>query len=108
MSDQQLSLTISDALVEALAAAVSDRLVSVLGTAGTAGVGERWPEWMAIETAARYLDVSPHRLRKLVSRREIPFHQEDKGCRVLFRRGDLDDWMSSFRVPTRPSSRSQA
>jgi len=100
VSDQQLGVVIPDAVVEALAAAVSDRLLSALGAAGA---GERWPEWMAIETAARYLDVSPHRLRKLVSRREIPFHQEDKGCRVLFRRGDLDDWMSRFRVPARAS-----
>jgi excisionase family DNA binding protein len=58
---------------------------------------------MAIETAARYLDVSPQRLRKQVAHRQIPFHQEDKGCRVLFRRSELDDWMSSFRVPARAS-----
>ena len=53
---------------------------------------------MAVETAARYLDVSPQRLRKHVAQRRIPFHQEDKGCRVLFRRSDLDDWMSTFHV----------
>ncbi len=101
MSEQQLGLVIPDAVVEALAIAVSERLLPALHAAGE----ERWPEWMAVETAARYLDVSPHRIRKLVSRREIPFHQEDKGCRVLFRRGDLDDWMASFHVPARTPAR---
>jgi excisionase family DNA binding protein len=94
----QLTLTIPDKLVDAIAAAVAEHLLPVLRTAGD---GERWPEWMAIETAARYLDVSPQRLRKLVARRQIPFHQEDRGCRVLFRRSDLDEWMAEFRVPTR-------
>jgi excisionase family DNA binding protein len=56
-----------------------------------------WPEWMSVETAARYLDASPERLRKLVARREIPFHQEAPGCRVFFARRDLDDWMTSCR-----------
>jgi excisionase family DNA binding protein len=102
VTDRQLGLVIPDAVVEALAIAVSERLLPALRAAGEA---ERWPEWMAIETAARYLDVSPQRLRKLVSRREIPFHQEDKGCRILFRRGDLDDWMSTFHVPARTPGR---
>jgi excisionase family DNA binding protein len=98
----ELGLYIPDTVIEALATAVSERLLPALHAADAA---QPWPEWMAIDTAARYLDVSPQRLRKLVSRREIPFHQEDKGCRVLFRRGDLDDWMSSFHVPARTPAR---
>jgi excisionase family DNA binding protein len=58
---------------------------------------ENWPEWMSVETAARYLDVSPERVRKLQSRREIPFHQEGPGCRVFFRRSDLDGAMAELR-----------
>jgi len=98
MSEPRLSLTIPDEVVEALAIAVSERLLPHLRATGET---ERWPEWMAIDTAAQYLDVSPQRLRKHVAQRRIPFHQEDKGCRVLFRRGDLDEWMSSFHVPAR-------
>ena len=93
-----LSLSIPDALIEALATAVSKRLLPTLQTSGGC---EPWPEWMAIETAARYLDVSPQRIRKLVANRHIPFHQEDRGCRILFRRTDLDEWMTRFRVNTR-------
>jgi len=97
-----LNLTVPDEVIEALAIAVSQRLLPALRAAGEM---ERWPEWMAVETAARYLDVSPQRLRKQVAQRQIPFHQEDKGCRVLFRRSDLDEWMSSFHVPARTRRR---
>lgn len=60
--------------------------------------GPTWPQWMAVETAARYLDASPERLRKLAGRRQIPFVQEAKGCRLEFSRADLDRWMRSRRV----------
>jgi len=59
----------------------------------------RWPEWMAVETAARYLDVSPERLRKLIARRAVPYCQAGRGCRVLFARRDLDEWMEGQRKP---------
>jgi len=97
VNDQQLALTIPEEVIEALAAAVSERLLPHFHANGP----DPWPEWMAIETAARYLNVSPQRLRKQVAQLQIPFHQEDKGCRVLFRRSDLDDWMNSFRIPAR-------
>jgi excisionase family DNA binding protein len=58
---------------------------------------DSWPAWMSVDTAARYLDVSPERLRKLQARRAIPYHQEGTGCRVLFCRRDLDNWMGTFR-----------
>lgn len=93
-----LGVSIPDSVIEALATAVCERLLPALQAAGR---GEPWPEWMAIETASRYLDVSPQRIRKLVSHRQIPFHQEDRGCRILFRRADLDEWMARFRVQTR-------
>ncbi len=59
---------------------------------------EPWPQWMTVETAARYLDVSPGRLRKLVARRQVPFAQEGKGCRLNFSRDDLDQWMRAQRT----------
>ncbi len=58
---------------------------------------DTWPIWMSVETAARYLDVSAERVRKLQARRKIPYHQEDVGCRVHFNRRDLDVWMAEFR-----------
>ena len=55
--------------------------------------GATWPEWMSVETAARYLDMPVERIRKLIARRAIPFAQEGSGCRIFFSRHDLDDWM---------------
>jgi excisionase family DNA binding protein len=62
-----------------------------------ASVGVTSPEWMNVETAAAYLDCTPERLRKLIARREIPFHQEAPGCRIFFRRQELDEWMTASR-----------
>jgi excisionase family DNA binding protein len=55
--------------------------------------GGGWPEWMSVETAARYMDVSPERVRKLIAQRRIPFSQEAPGCRVFLRRSALDACM---------------
>jgi hypothetical protein len=52
-----------------------------------------WPAWMSVETAARHLDSPVERLRKLKDRHAIPYSQEGPGCRVFFRRADLDAWM---------------
>jgi excisionase family DNA binding protein len=60
-----------------------------------------WPEWMNLETAAAYLDSSPERIRKLVARREIPYHQEAPGCRLSFKRHDLDQHMRTQRIEPR-------
>jgi excisionase family DNA binding protein len=58
---------------------------------------EPWPEWMSAETAARYLDITVERIRKLKERGRIPYHQEGPGCRVFFKRTDLDAWMEKHR-----------
>jgi excisionase family DNA binding protein len=83
------------AALEQMRATLRDELLADLRAERDAAA---WPEWMSVDTAARYLDVSPERLRKLQARRQIPYHQEDVGCRVLFRRTDLDSWMNTFRV----------
>jgi excisionase family DNA binding protein len=84
-----------------LALAIPDDAVAEIVERVAALVVERmqveshsWPEWMSVETAARYLDVSPERLRKLQARRQLPYHQEGPGCRVFFRQKELDAAMS--------------
>jgi excisionase family DNA binding protein len=76
----------------------NEAAVTAIAATVTQPAVEPWPEWMRIETAARYLDVPVERVRKLVARRKIPFHQEGRGCRVFFARRDLDAWMAEFRV----------
>jgi excisionase family DNA binding protein len=80
---------------------LSDGALSAIAAALPRDEQSCWPEWMNVETVARYLDVSPERIRKLKARREIPFHQEGPGCRVLFRRAEIDNWMSGARHRTR-------
>jgi excisionase family DNA binding protein len=63
---------------------------------------EPWPDWMSIETASRYLDCTIERLRKLVARHQIPYHQDGPGCRIFFHRPDLDHWMHTFRHEAAP------
>ena len=49
--------------------------------------------WLDLQSAAEYLGCSPERLRKLVQRRAVPFHQERPGGRIFFHRLELDEWM---------------
>ena len=59
--------------------------------------------WMNTETAARYLDCSVERIRKLKERRELPYYQDGSRCRVLFNKRDLDEWMQTVRNAPRAS-----
>ena len=89
--------------------AVPTELIELVATRAAELVAERlarqdaepWPEWMSIETAARYLDCTVQRMRKLVARREVPYSQESPGCRVFFHRLELDRWMADQRVAPR-------
>jgi excisionase family DNA binding protein len=72
-------------LVERIAAEVAARLA----------VPEASP-WLDVAGAAEYLSCSPERIRKLIARREIPFHQERPGSRVFFHRRELDEWLLSL------------
>ena len=56
-----------------------------------------WPQWMNIDTAARYLDVTPDRLWKLKRAGRIPYVQDGPGARVFFGRDDLDACMKDKR-----------
>lgn len=54
--------------------------------------GEASP-WLDVGTAAGHLGCSEERLRKLVQRRAVPFHQERPGARIFFNRSELDQWL---------------
>jgi excisionase family DNA binding protein len=98
MSDEGLRVELPAALVDEIVSRVTDRVLEALAEREA---GRSWPEWMSVETAAAYLDVSPEGLRKLVARRQIPFSQEATGCRILFGRRDLDAWLAGQRQPAR-------
>jgi excisionase family DNA binding protein len=48
--------------------------------------------WIGVREAAEHLGCKPQRIYDLVSQRRIP-HERD-GSRLLFKRADLDRWLS--------------
>ena len=49
-------------------------------------------EWLDSRHAAEYLGVHRDTLRKLAGERGIPSEQDGPGCKLWFRRSDLDAW----------------
>ncbi|MBV9005611.1 MAG: helix-turn-helix domain-containing protein [Solirubrobacterales bacterium] len=49
-------------------------------------------EWFDSRHAADYLGVHRDTLRKLAAERAIPAEQEGPGCKLYFRRSELDAW----------------
>jgi excisionase family DNA binding protein len=47
--------------------------------------------------AAEYLGVHRDTLRKLAAQRAIPTHQDGPGCKLYFRRDELDEWRRTAR-----------
>jgi excisionase family DNA binding protein len=52
--------------------------------------------WMDVAHTADYLCCSPERVRKLVERQAIPFHQDRPRGRLFFSRKELDEWLLSL------------
>jgi excisionase family DNA binding protein len=76
-----LSRELIDAIAERVATLLAKRI-------------ELEPEpWIGVEQAAVHLACPKSRIYDLVSARRIP-HERD-GSRLLFRRADLDEWVSS-------------
>jgi excisionase family DNA binding protein len=83
--------SVLDAVIEDLAERVAAAVVSRLG-----GIQEQEAgEWLDSRRAAEYLGVHRDTLRKLAAERTIPAHQDGHGCKLFFRRSDLDDWRRS-------------
>jgi excisionase family DNA binding protein len=48
--------------------------------------------WLDATGAAEYLGMPKTTLHKLTAAREIPFEQDGPGCKLYFKRSDLDTW----------------
>jgi hypothetical protein len=48
--------------------------------------------WISASDAAAHLGMSVHALHKLTAARQIPFEQDAPGCKLWFRRAELDRW----------------
>jgi excisionase family DNA binding protein len=72
-----------------------DRFAQRVATAIADQLGEqRTPEdeWFDCRHAADYLGVHRDTLRKLAAERAITAEQDGPGCKLYFRRSDLDAW----------------
>jgi excisionase family DNA binding protein len=78
-------------VIEDIAARVALAVVSRLAASQERDRGE----WLDSRQGAEYLGVHRDTLRKLAAERTIPAHQDGRGCKLFFRRSDLDDWRRS-------------
>ena len=70
-------------LAERVAVRLAEQTASPAGSVG---------EWLDSRHAAEYLGVHRDTLRKLAAERAIPSEQDGPGCKLCFRRSDLDAW----------------
>ncbi len=84
-----------DSLVEALIDDIAERVAASVAAKLADIDGASTPEWLDSRDAADYLGVHRDTLRKLAAERAIPTHQDGPGCKLFFRRSDLDEWRQS-------------
>ena len=77
-----------DELLGQLADLVAERLVARLA----APHADASDEWLDTRRAAEYLGIHRDSLRRIAAADEIPSEQSGAGCKLFFRRSDLDAW----------------
>ena len=85
-------------LLEEFIAALADRVATRLAEQAS-GVCDDLGEWFDSRHAAEYLGIHRDTLRKLAAERAIPCEQDGPGCKLYFRRTDLDAWRQSGGRP---------
>jgi hypothetical protein len=83
-----LGAALLDSLSESDLRALAQRLEPYLPHPGSADAGE----WLDSRAAAAHLGISRNALHKLTAARQVPFEQEGAGCKVWFRRSELNHW----------------
>jgi excisionase family DNA binding protein len=78
-------------LIDEFIAQLAERVAARLAEE-TTGSSETTAEWLDSRHAAEYLGVHRDTLRKLAAERSIPSEQDGPGCKLYFRRSDLDAW----------------
>jgi excisionase family DNA binding protein len=86
-----------DALIDQLAVRVVERLA---GATNALLAGQpTGDDWLDSRHAAEYLGMHRDTLRKLAAERTIRSEQDGPGCKLYFRRSDLDAWRQSGGRP---------
>ncbi len=81
-----------------------DRLVAVPLADLHALIAQASGRWLTIESAARYSDLSPESLRRLIAAGKLTAHRPRKG-RILIDRRQLDQYIESTTDARRRSRR---
>jgi excisionase family DNA binding protein len=82
-----------DQILGRLADLVVDRLMERTDTQSN----DQASAWLDARGAAEYLGIHRDTLRKLAAQRAIPTHQDGPGCKLYFRRHELDEWRRTAR-----------
>ena len=96
-----VDLAVVDVLLGQLADLVVQRLIERTETE------QPVKEWLDARGASEYLGIHRDTLRKLAAERALPAHQDGPGCKLYFRRDELDEWRRlsrAGRVPLRAVS----
>lgn len=75
-------------MIDQLAARVADRIVAQIAAAPDPEADH----WLDSNSAAQYLGISRHSVRRLAAEGSLPTEQAGANCKLYFRRSDLDDW----------------
>ncbi len=77
-----------DELLSQLADLVAARVIDRLAGPDNAAADD----WLDTRGASEYLGIHRDSLRRLAAERAIPVEQSGAGCKLFFRRSDLDTW----------------
>ena len=91
----------SDGVLDSLIGQIAERIASAVVAQLAAARPDDQDEWLDSRRAAEYLGVHRDTLRKLAAERAIPAEQDGRGCKLFFRRVDLDEWRLRSRIPGR-------
>jgi excisionase family DNA binding protein len=85
---------IVDELLGRIADLVADKLAARLGVTS----GNTDDSWFDTRRAAEYLGVHRDTIRRLAAQHAIPSEQTGAGCKLFFRRRDLDRWRQTVEL----------
>jgi excisionase family DNA binding protein len=94
VTELEVTLTVPESLLDALAERVARQVTSRLETPPAAS------PWLDVEAALEYLPFSRDQLYKLTAAKAIPFRKKRDGQGLLFHRGELDRWLETAYEPT--------
>ena len=88
-----------DAVLNQLLVQLADLMADRVAAQLVAPARQRADEWLDTRRAAEYLGIGRHSVRRLAVERAIPTEQAGVGCKLYFRRSDLDEWRCSGSSP---------